>query len=296
MGLGVLYQLLLNGLAAGSIFAIVSLGFALIYYTTRTLHIAHGIIYTISGYLFFSAIASLQLPILLAALISITGAVCVGVLTELVIYRPLFKRNAPAAIPLISSLGVYIILQNLLAILYGNQTRILNAHSADAYVFGDVVLSKLQLLGILCLIVISLLSYLTFKYTRLGKTLKAISSNALLAEVIGIDIKGYRLIVFALGSALAGVGAMLSLADVGTDPNVGFSAVLIAIVAIIVGGVGNFGGAILGGLLLGLLQAFSSWVLSSKWQSAIVFLILTVFLLFRPEGILGLRGRVEEKA
>ena len=296
MAPSVLYQLLWNGLAAGSIFAIVSLGFALIYYTTRTLHLAHGIIYTISGYLFFSAITSLQLPILIAGLIGITGAVCVGVLTELLIYRPLFKRNAPAAIPLIASLGVYIILQNLLALLFGNHTRILNAHGAEAYVFGEVVLSRIQVLGFASLVLVALSYYLTVKYTRFGKTLKAISSNTVLAEVIGIDIKRYRLIVFALGSALAGVGAILSLSDVGTDPNVGFSAVLIAIVAIIIGGVGNFGGAILGGLLLGLLHSFSSWVLSSKWQSVVVFLILTAFLLFRPEGILGVKGRLEEKA
>jgi len=296
MGVRVLSQLLLNGLAAGSIFAIVSLGFALVYGTTRTLHIAHGIVYTISGYLFLSAITSFQFPLFLAILTGVVGAAGVGVLTELVIYRPLFKRNAHSAITLISSLGIYIILQNLAAIVFGNQTRILNYHTANAYIFGGVVLSEVQLLGLVSVIVITLSYSVTFKYTRFGKTLTAISSNPLLAEVIGIDIKLYRLMVFALGSVLAGIGAMLSVADVGIDPNVGFSAVLIAIVAVIVGGVRNFGGAILGGLLLGLLQSFSSWVLSSRWQSAIVFVILTTFLLFRPEGLLGVRMRLEEKA
>lgn len=130
--------------------------------------------------------------------------------------------------------------------------------------------------------------------TRFGKALRGLSNNALLAEVVGIDVRGIRIIAFGTGSFLAGIGAVLVSLDVGIDPNMGLSIFLLAVVAVIVGGVKTFTGAALGGLFLGIIQNMVIWKTSARWQDLVTFSILIMFLLFRPQGIMGKRRRLEE--
>ena len=130
--------------------------------------------------------------------------------------------------------------------------------------------------------------------SRWGKVIRAVRDDATLASVLGINLPGVRLSVFAVGSALAGLAAILSALDVGVDPYVGMPALLTAAVALIVGGVGTFEGPVLGAFLLGLLQSLVVWKISARWTDAITFAVLILFLLFRPAGLVGRRRRLEE--
>lgn len=287
-------QLLFNGIAMGALYSIVALGFGLIYNTTHIFHLAHGVIYTTTGYILFSTFTHLHLPLALSIALSLLGASAFGVLMELLIYGPLNKKNAPLIIPFISSLGIYIFFQNLIALLYGNQTKVLVAEPERTYALGSVIISRIQLIEIFAALLIFILFYSLTNLTRFGKSLKAISNNPLLAETVGMNIKDSRLTIFAVGSMLAGTGAIFSALDVGIDPNMGFPIVLVAIVSVIIGGVGVFEGAFLGGLIIGVLQALSIWQFSAQWQNTVVFLILIIFLLFRPQGLLSRKQRLEE--
>lgn len=289
-----LLQLTFNGLALGSLYAVVALGFALIYNTTRIFHIAHGIVYTGAGYALFSLFTRAGLSLWLSIPFALTLAIALGLVVEALVYRPLEQKKAPAAITLISSLGVYIFLQNFIALVYGNQTQVLLSEPDVTYRAGSLVLSRLQLIEIASLVVVFALFFLFSRYTKLGKSIKAFADNPLLAEVVGINTRRLRLWVFAIGSALAGAGAVLSGLDVGIDPNVGFTILLVAVVSTIVGGVGLFEGALVGGLLIGLLQGLAIWRVSARWENTIVFLVLILFLLFRPQGILSHKRRLEE--
>jgi branched-chain amino acid transport system permease protein len=150
------------------------------------------------------------------------------------------------------------------------------------------------LLEIVSFLILFSLSVLLLRKTRLGKIIQALADNPTLVTVLGIDIRKIRIYIFALGSFLAGVASCLVALDVGMDPYVGIGAFLIAAVAVIVGGVGIFEGAVLGSFILSILQNLIIWKVSAKWQNTLVFLILIIFLLFKPEGILGKRRRIEE--
>ena len=294
MKINLILQFLFNGLATGALYAIVALGFSLIYNTTKIFHIAHGALYTIAAYLLFSAFILLKLPLFLSILITLFGTALFGILIEIFVYRPFYKKNAPSVTSFISSLGLYIVLQNLIALIYGNQVQVLISEPEKTFQLGNIIISRIQLLEITTFLIISILFYLIISFTKFGKSLKALSDNSLLAEVIGIDIDSIRLKVFAIGSMLAAISAILSALDTGIEPTMGLPIVMIAIVSVIIGGSSVFEGALVGGILLGILQALSIFIFSARWQNTVVFIALIIFLLFKPEGILGVRKRLEE--
>lgn len=287
-------QLLANGIAAGCTYALVALGFGLIYNTTRIFHLAHGAIYTATSYLFYLFFRVLGINPYLSFSSSLALCMLMGALMEVVIYHPLYRRGASPGVVLISSLGVYIFVVNLIAMLFGNETKILSPGVSKTYHIGSVILTRAQLLELLAFALVFPLYLLLLKGTRTGKAIRALADNPLLITVLGIDVRRMRILVFALGSLMAGIGANLVALDVGMDPHVGLSAFLIAAVATIIGGVGSFPGPALGALVLGALQNIMVWKISARWTETMVFAVLILFLLFRPEGILGVRRRLEE--
>ena len=293
MAKGIL-QILFNGIAIGALYAIVALGFGLIFNTTRIFHLAHGAVYAVGGYLFVAAFVRWNLPIYISLLMALVGAVMLGMIMELLVYRPLREKNAPLIISFISSLGMYVILQNLIALLFGNETQII-IHQADrVYRIGGIAAGRIQLVGLGTFLLVVVAYALLTSYTRIGKSLKGVSDNPQLAELVGINVTHYRLGVFACGSLLAGIGSILSTLDLGITPNVGFPIVLIAVVSVIIGGVGVFEGALAGGLLLGIAQALSIWYFSATWVNSIIFVILIAFLVLKPGGLFGYGRRIEE--
>jgi branched-chain amino acid transport system permease protein len=291
-----LIQLLANGIISGCTYALVALGFGLIYNTTRTFHFAHGAIYTLSVYLFYTFFNLWKFPLLAAFILALILIAMLGILVDQILYIPLVKRGSSLLIQMLSSLGFYIVLVNLIAMIYGNETKVLSPGIQPTYNIGSVILTRIQVATGITFVLLFVGLAIILKKTNLGKLIRAMRDNPQLISVLGINPRKIRLLVFSIGSALAAFAAILMGLDVGVDPNIGMAAILNGAVAVIIGGIGNFEGAALGALLLGILQSLAIWKISSRWQEAITFLVLILFLLFRPEGILGKRRRIEETA
>jgi branched-chain amino acid transport system permease protein len=273
-----------------------ALGFALIYNTTRIFHLAHGAVYAVAAYLFYSFYVLWSVPLVAAALLTVGLAAILGVLIDEVIHVPLDECDSPMLIHLLSSLGLYIALVNVIAMFYGNQTKVLSQGAQPTYSEGGIILTQVQVatVGVAVSLFIGLVVLL--RKTRLGQQLRAMRDDPELVAVMGLNPRTLRRVVFGLGSALAAVAAILLGLDVGIDPHIGLAAVLNGAVAVIIGGIGLFEGAALGALVLGLLQSMAVWQASARWQEAVTFGVLILFLLFRPQGILGTQRRVEEVA
>jgi branched-chain amino acid transport system permease protein len=213
---------------------------------------------------------------------------------EFLVYRPLDRKKASSAVLMISSFGVYIVGVNAVAMFFGNESKILRSGIEDTYHIGSVILTRIQLLQIVCGIAIFLAYWLFLRRTALGRICRAVADDSTLASVLGVRVEGTRALVFALGSLLAGAGAILMALDVGMDPHGGLPMMLASAVACIIGGLHRFLAPALGGLLLGVLQSLVVWKTSAHWESGVTFAILILFLLFRPQGLFGRAERLEE--
>jgi len=289
-------QFLANGFCKGAVIALVALGFGLIYTTTRVFHIAHAAIYVLGAYALYVALILLKLPLLPSIGLSLLVAIVAGMLVDWSVYQPLAKSSASAAVVLISSLGVQIVFENLIALAFGNQSQILRPGVERTFSFGSVILTQIQIAQAVTGLVLTAAFWLFLKHTRTGQLCRAVSDDETLASVLGVRVRRIRLLAFGLGSAFAAIGSMLIALDVGMDPHVGFSAVLAAAVACIIGGLRNFLAPAVGGVLLGLTQSLVVWQTSAKWETAVTFGILILFLLFRRQGLFGTNARAEEAA
>lgn len=287
-------QLLANGIVAGCMYGLVALGLGLIYNTTGIFHIAHGVVYTFSAYMFYTFARGLGLNLLLSFTLAVISAVTLGIMIEAFLYWPFFKRKSSLMVVFICSLGIYIFLVNLIAMLYGNETKVLSPGVERTFHIGSVILTRIQVLEVLAFILLFPSFILILKATKLGRLIRALSDNPTLVTVLGADVRRLRIWIFGLGSLLAGVASCLTALDVGMDPHIGMDAFLMAAVSMVIGGIGNFEGSALGALLLGIVQNMLIWKISARWTEALAFLILVLFLLFRPEGLLGKKRRLEE--
>ena len=287
-------QFIANGLCNGASYALVATGFGLIYTTTGVFHIAHGAVYTLAAYALYCFFVLVKLPLVLAAVLALSSAAAVGTLIELVVYRPLGRKRASSAVLMVSSLGVYIVLANLIAMVLGNETKILRPGAEATFTLGNVILTRIQAAQLLVSATIIGLYWFFLSRSSLGRLCRAVADDSALASVLGVKVEGTRLVAFAVGSFLAAVGSILVALDVGVDPQVGFPAVLVAAVACIIGGLRRFIAPAFGGILLGLVQSLVVWRTSAKWEGAVTFAILIAFLLFRPQGLLQIRKRLEE--
>ena len=289
-----LLQFIANGLVTGAVYAIVALGFGLIYNTTKILHIAHGAVYVFSCYIFFTFYRILQLPLYFALPFGVILGSLFGIIMEIVVYHPLFERNASSGVMIVSSVGIYIFTVNVIALLFGNETKIVLPGIEKTYEFGGVILTRIQIYQVFAFLIVFVLFLGLLKRTNLGKAVRALADNPTLLSTFGVEISNLRIWIFALGSIFAGIASCLVAMDVGMDPNIGMPALLISAVSLIAGGIGIFEAAAIGGFTIGLIQTLAVWQISARWQEGITFLILILFLLLRPQGLLGKRRRVEE--
>jgi len=287
-------QLLLNGLVNGCAYALVALGFALVCNTTRIFHFAHGGIYTLSAYLFYSLYTLQQIPIWLAIPTTLLLAATVGILIDLLVYRPLDRQGASTLMHMLSSLGLYIIIVNMICMVYGNNSKILVSGLLPIVKFGGLTFNIVQIWTVATFAVVFIAFVLLLRWTNLGLKLRAMRDNQTLLALYGINASTSRLFVFGAGSALCALASILVGLDVGINPHIGMTMVVIAAVALIVGGIGIFEGAAFGAIMLGGLQSIAVWQTSARWQDLVTFAVLIVFLLFRPQGIMGRRERLEE--
>ena len=284
-------QFIINGIILGAIYASLALGFSLVYYTTKIFHLAYAVIYMISGYFLYTFFSQLHYPYLLAVSLSVIATVIVSLLIELFVYKPLVKKKASPEILLISSLGVMIIVINLIALFYGNETKVIDNNIAKSISVGEIIITYPQIYEITFSVLFIVLFFILIHFTRLGIVIRAFKDDAELVKVHGLNIYSTRMILFVLSGFFAALSGILMAQDIGFDPYIGLSMLLNVFVAMIIGGTGKFSAPVLGGFILGLLQALVVWKFSANWQEAITFLLLIGFLLFRPQGILGKKIR-----
>lgn len=289
-----IFQFLANGICAGALFGLVALGLSLIYNTTKVFHFAHGAVYTAAAYLLFFFITKTSIGVVPAAALALTLAMFLGVLMDRFFYLPLAEKSAGGTAAILTSLGLYIVAINVIALIFGNETKILRPGLEKTFEIGSVIVTHIQVIQAAVFLVLFVITVLLLKFSRYGQLIRAVSDNGKLAEALGLDIKKARVIAFAYGSGLAAVAACLSALDVGIDPYIGMTATLTAAVAMIFGGIRVFAAAAIGGIIIGVIQNVVIWQTSSKWQAAATFVILLVVLIFRPQGLLSPKKRLEE--
>lgn len=280
-------QVLLNGLIAGSNYALVALGFALIYSVTRFFNFAHGGIYTAGAYFTLTFFVFWKIPFIFAAIFAVLLAGLLGIGIEYFIYKPMHRKNSTNPVLLLTSLGIFIIIQNCISLVFGNEIKSIRNSVQEGYIFFGARITEIQIIIIVVSLLLFIITTIGLKYSRFGKVLRAVASDQHLAVTVGIDTQKVRYATFFLGSSLAALAAILISLDVDMNPLMGMNALLFGVVAVIIGGLGNILGAYFGGILLGFAQHLGVWYTSSIWQDAIAFLILIVFLLFRPQGFFG---------
>ena len=286
-------QFLVNGLCSASLLAIAAIGFSLVYNTTNYFHFAYGAIYTLAAYLIYWFYLILKLPLILSLLITLLIVSVLSLLVEQVVYKPLETRYNSSVAILISSFGIYLFIINFIAMIAGNEVKILSPGIEKTFQLGSVIVTRIQLVGVLAFVVI-LISYFIFLKTKFGLLLKGYSINPKLTIALGYNPRRIRYFIFIVSSILASVASIISAFDVGFDPNIGANVVLLSAVALIIGGVKIYESPIIGAFIIGILQSIIIWQISARWVDTFVFLLLIVFLLFKPTGILGKKLRVEE--
>lgn len=282
------HQLIINGIISGSIYILIAIGFMVIYGTVRFFHFAHGIVFTAGAYLTYLFKVGLGWPLFFSIPVAIGLSAVLGSLIEFAVYRPLRHKEASPLILLLASLGIYIVLQNILSLVFGDDTKAIRYGMVEEgihFVGARITPIQITIIAVSLLLLVS--CFLFLKYTKIGRSMRAVANDPELSSMSGIDTDRVILFAFVLGSALAGIAGILVALDVDMTPTMGMRALLMGVVAVIIGGVGSIPGVALGALLLGMAQHLGVWKISSQWQDAIAFVILLIFLLFRPQGFLG---------
>ena len=282
-------QFAVNGIVAGSVYALIALGFAMIFTASRVFHFAHGGVYTLSAFAGYTVLVSLKLGIVAAFLAAIVMAALIGVLINILLYEPMKAGGVSPFVAMISSFGVLIIITHMTAMIWGSNPVVLSrGGQTTVYRFGAIYTTDAQMLIIGFTSVLAIALWIFFRHMRLGIAIRAMGNDSELAEVVGMPAKRLRNISFIVGSGLVGISAMLIGLNVGIiDFNMGNEVILMATVAMIIGGLGNVGAAAGGGFVLGMIQNIAIWKIESKWQMSLSFAILIVVLLFKPNGLFG---------
>jgi branched-chain amino acid transport system permease protein len=295
-------QLTVDALTLGSVYALIALGYTLVYGVLKLLNFAHGDVFMVGSFIGFGVLqllggsASPAVPtwalLLIITLVAMGGCAALGVAIERFAYRPL--RDAPRIAPLISALGVSFFLANSMQLLFGAEPRNYDSFSLSGGALylkgidiGNVRVPLLRIITIAAAFALMVALWFLVTRTRMGKAMRATSFDREAATMMGVDIDRVIMFTFVLGSALAGAAGVLFALRVPTQVSIGFVAGLKGFTAAVIGGIGSIPGAMAGGLLLGFAEAYSQGYISTKWSDLIVFSILIAFMIFRPQGLLG---------
>ena len=281
------FQQLINGVSLGSIYALIALGYTMVYGIMKLINFAHGDIYMLGAYAGYFATAQFHWPFLPAFIFSMVVAAIAGVVIERLAYRPL--RNAPKIAILITAIGVSLLLEygGMLLVTPPPRTFPVLFPTATYNFWGMVVNSQQIIILITSIALMCILTYVV-NYTKVGKAMRAVSFDADAARLMGINVDRIISFTFAIGSALAAAaGVLVGIYYNSIDPLMGIMPGLKAFVAAVLGGIGVIPGAMAGGMILGVIEALVSGFLSSTFRDAAAFVILIVILLFKPSGLFG---------
>lgn len=301
-------QLVVNGVQIGSIYALIALGYTMVYGVLRLINFAHGDVFMIGAYIGFYTFMFLKIPeqssfnaglpyLILAALVAMVLCALLGLIIERLAYRPL--RKAPRLTALITAIGVSLFLVNGAQLVFGADFKNYpTVTPTETFTLGGVLFSKNQLTLVIAATILMGILFYVVQYTRIGKAMRAVSHDTDAAALMGVNTDLIIAFTFALGAGLAGAGGVLFIALTKTKvfPLLGVQMGLKAFVSAVVGGIGSIPGALLGGLLIGLMESFVKGlpkigdVEPSRWVDAVAFVLLAVVLLLRPAGLLGKSG------
>lgn len=279
---------LINGISIGSIYALVALGYTMVYGIVKLINFAHGDVIMVGAYVVYFFVRIIGLPFLPAVFLAMAACAILGVAMDKIAYKPLRKASRLSA--LITAIGVSLFLQNSFMVMMGSSPRPFPALSVPGHVtlFGNVTVSNLTIITIVVSILMMALLQLIVIKTRAGKAMRAVSEDSGAASLMGINVNVTIAVTFAIGSSLAAVGSALYASTFPlVDPFMGMMLGLKAFVAAVVGGIGLIPGAMLGGFLLGIAESMTNAYISSQLSDAVVFGMLIIVLLFKPAGILG---------
>jgi len=293
---------LINGISLGSVYAIIALGYTMVYGIAKMLNFAHGDVIMVGGYVAFFAASSFGLPPVVALILAMVVCTVLGITIERLAYKPL--RSAPSLAVLITAIGVSYFLQNGALILWGSAPKIFpnffertvvdpvtgaeTTTSSIALFNGELNVSVAALVTVAACVVIMIALTLFTGKTKMGKAMRACSEDKGAAQLMGINVNGTISLTFAIGSALAAIaGVLLCSSYPSLLPTTGSMPGIKAFTAAVFGGIGSIPGAFLGGILLGIIEALAKAYISTQLSNSIVFGVLIVVLLFRPAGLLG---------
>jgi branched-chain amino acid transport system permease protein len=281
-------QLVLNSIIASAIYMMVALGFNLIYGTVKFFDIGYGALTAVGGYAVFFLYKKMGLDLSLAIILGLLIAGVIGYLINLLVYKNLRARKASNMVMLVASLGVFTVLQALVAMIFSSQFQTLSrgVHETRIFEIFGAVITEVQLIILVSGLAIAALLALVMKKTLFGKAIKAVSDDEDVAKIVGINTDKIISKVFVIGAMIAALAGILVGFDTGIEPTMGMSLLLKGVIASIIGGIGNVFGGVLGAFLLGFAENFGIWKISGEWKDAIAFTLLIVFLVFRPQGIL----------
>ncbi len=280
-------QTLISGLSLGSIYALIALGYTMVYGIAKMLNFAHGDIIMIGAYAGIVTVNQLGLPPLVAVIVSVVICALLGMLIEFLAYKPL--RQAPPLSVLITAIGVSYLLQNLALLIFGSQQKAYpRLAEFPGFTVGGVTVDGITVLTLLMTAVIMLVLSFFINKTKLGKAMRAVSEDKSAASLMGISVNKTITLTFAIGSALAAFASIFyGMAYVYIKPTTGAMPGIKAFTAAVFGGIGSIPGAMLGGILLGMIEQFSKTYISTLWADAIVFAVLVLVLIVKPTGLLG---------
>ncbi|HEV7590901.1 MAG TPA: branched-chain amino acid ABC transporter permease [Longimicrobium sp.] len=285
-------QILLNGLISGIAIAMMGLAFTVVYLPTRVFYVAIAGGFAAAPFLVL-ALMGAGWPVTLALICAAAAVAAFSLATEISLHSRLEARGASPAVHLMASLGLYIIVIQLLSLTWGSDAKALRVGRSRMVEIGTVTLSSGQL-AIAVGGAVALAAFFGWlNRSRAGLTLRALADNPDTLALLGYNTSRLRRVAFGLSGAMAGISALLVASDTGFSAHGGLPALLFGVVAAVLGGRHSFVGPLLGGLLLGIVRTGAGWTVSARWQDAVVFALLAAFLLLRPEGITGRRLRAD---
>ncbi|PYM60504.1 MAG: branched-chain amino acid ABC transporter permease [Candidatus Rokuibacteriota bacterium] len=286
-------QLLLTGVVAGGSYALLAVGYTMVYGVLGFINFAHGDVAMIGAYLALVLSTSAGLPLPAAIVLAMAGAALLGVLVERVAYRPL--RRAHRLAPLISAIAVSLGLESVALLVWSADIRTFHLPVVAGWQLGPLFVTPVQVVILVTAAVAMVLLQLLLTRTAIGKAIRATADNLPVAAIVGIDTDRVIGAVFALGSALAALAAALLALEANLHPTVGILMGIKAFAAVVLGGIGSVPGALVGGFAIGIAENLGVWYLPTVWKDAVAYAVLAAVLVVRPQGLFGTREAAEPK-